>query len=304
MEAMLNTVTDFLLLTMRMSVPIMLSAFAVTIAERSGVICLGAEGMMLIGSFFGVLGAYLAGPWVGVLLAIIAGALIGIIYGVFSVLLHGRQVVVGLAINILASGITPMLCRIFWDAEGASSTVATVPDITIPMLSVIPYIGKFFTDISPYLPATVLIAILLSVLIYKTKYGLRLRAMGDHPLAVQTQGINTSHYKMVAMTVAGMLAALGGSYLSISYTNVFVADMVAGRGFMGVAANIFGGWTPAGSVISSLAFAAVQSVRYSLIDVPIPTQFVQMLPYVVTLVALVFFGRNSRAPEGLGKVVD
>ena len=304
MTIILDAVVDLLIIKLRLSIPIILCALSATIAERSGVICLGVEGMMLIGAFFGVLGSYLGGPWIGVLLAIVSGAAIGLIYGVFGVLLHGNQTVVGLAVNIFAGGFTPLLCNIFWGTEGVSETVATLPNLTIPGIKNIPYVGKLFAEFSPFLPFTLVLIIVLHTVLYKTKYGLRLRAIGDYPLAVQTQGINTNLYKLVAMGLSGIVAALGGAYLSISFSNVFIADMIAGRGFMGVAANIFGGWTPLGSCLASLFFAAVHSIRYYLIGTSISTHLVQMIPYVVTLFALVFFGRKSQSPEGLGQTVE
>ena len=301
---MISQVVDFIILTVNLSVPIMFGALSATVAERSGVICLGVEGMMLIGALFGVLGSYLWNPWGGVVLAIVSGIMVGFVYGFFGVVLKGQQTVVGLAVNIFAGGITPMICSMVWDSAGASTTVDIVPLFTVPILSRIPIIGAFFCDISPFVVMLVITVVVLQVFFFKTKYGLRLRAIGDFPLAVQTQGIDTNRYKMIAMMCSGILAALGGAYLSISYSNVFVMDMVAGRGFMGVAANIFGGWKPTGSMVASLFFAVVHSLRYYLIEFEIPTHFVQMIPYVVTLLALVIFGRNSKSPEGLGSVVD
>lgn len=125
---------------------------------------------------------------------------------------------------------------------------------------------------------------------------------GDFPLGLQTCGINTNQYKLGAMIVCGILSAVGGAYLSIGYGNLFVTDMVAGRGYMGVAANIFGGWTPLGGALAAVFFAVVQTLRYSLTDLNLPSQLMQMLPYLATLIALVLFARNSKSPEGLGKL--
>lgn len=288
---------DFIVLALNLAVPLVLAALAAMIAERAGIICLGVEGMMLFGAFIAVVGSHYTGsPWVGVLMAIAIGLLVGLVYGLFSVHLRGQQVVVGVAINFFASGITPMLSNEIWGSSGASSQVASIPHIDLS-----PIFGKQI-GMSCFVPMTLVIVILMWVFIYKTKFGLRLRMIGDYPLGMQTCGINTNRYKLYAMMVCGVLSALGGAFLSVSYGNLFVSGMVAGRGYMGVAANIFGGWTPLGGALAAVFFSVVQTLRYTLTNVTIPTQLMQMLPYVVTLVALVIFGRNSKTPEGLGKI--
>lgn len=267
------------------------------IAERAGVICLGVEGMMIFGAFFAVAGCFFTGsPMIGLLLAILSGIVVGFVYGLFTVILRGQQVVVGVAINFFAAGITPMITQQIWGSEGASETVKSMAEIDL---------SKIFggnASISWFVPLTVVIVIGLWCFIYKTKYGLRLRMTGDFPLGLQTCGINTNRYKMGAMIVCGILSAVGGAYLSVGYGNLFVTDMVAGRGYMGVAANIFGGWTPLGGALAAVFFAVVQTLRYSLTGLNLPSQLMQMLPYLVTLVALVLFARNSKSPEGLGKL--
>lgn len=287
----------FIFLSLNLAVPLVLAAQAAMIAERSGVICLGIEGMMIFGAFFAAAGSHITGnPWLGVGLAAAAGLAVGLVYGIFAVYLKGQQVVVGVAINFFASGITPMLTQRIWGSEGASSPVASIDAID--------FSGLFGTtaDMSPFVPLTVLIVAGMWFFIYRTKYGLRLRMTGDFPLGLQTCGINTNRYKLYAMMASGALSALGGAFLSVSYGNLFVTDMVAGRGYMGVAANIFGGWTPLGGAAAGVFFAAVQTLRYTLTDIKLPTQLMQMLPYVVTLFALVLFSRNSKSPEGLGKL--
>jgi simple sugar transport system permease protein len=139
---------------------------------------------------------------------------------------------------------------------------------------------------------------------YKTKTGLRLRAIGDNPRAAGTAGIAVKRYRYAFVILSGMLAALGGSYLSIVQNSLFVQDMVAGRGFMALAANIFGGWNPLGSFIASLVFAFAQAVRFNLGGLGVPDQFIQMMPYVFTLIILIAFRRKTRAPEALGEIYE
>lgn len=305
MDMVINSIIEFISLALKLAVPIVFAAFAGTLSERAGVINLGLEGMMLIGAFAGALGSSLTGsPWIGVFVAILCGFLIGAIHALFCLTFRGQQIVVGVAVNLFAAGVTPLLCKIFWNKEGASETVTTFNNISIPILKDIPYIGKLFTEQSFYIFLMFIIYGVLWTALYKTKYGLRLRAIGDHPMGVQSQGINTVLYKYVAVIISGGIAALGGSFLSISQGNVFVLNMTAGRGFIGLAANIFGGWTPSGSLIASLFFSVVQSTRYYLIDFQIPEQFIQMIPYISTLFILIIFGKNSKAPESLGKIID
>lgn len=144
------------------------------------------------------------------------------------------------------------------------------------------------------------------IVFYKTKFGLRYRAIGDQPYAVQTAGVQVNRYRYIAMIAAGSIAGLAGSYLSISQNNLFVVDMTPGRGFMGLAANIFGGWNPIGSMGAGLVFAVAQAGRFYLNDsaIQIPSQIIQMLPYVVTLVILLIVGKKAKGPESLGKLVD
>lgn len=301
----MELINNLIGLTLQLSVPIVLGALCGTIAERGGIILLGVEGIMLIGAFAGVLGSFFTGSaFVGVLFSILLGALIGWIYALFCLKWKAQQSVVGVGINLFASGITAVMLKVLWEKEGMSETVASISNITIPGISKIPIIGALFKDQSPYLYAMFLIVAAVWIVFYKTKYGLRYRAIGDQPHAVQTAGVAVNRYRYLAMMAAGSIAGLAGSYLSISQNNLFVVDMTAGRGFMGLAANIFGGWQPLGSLGAGLIFAVAQAARFYLTDLNVPSQIVQMLPYVVTLIILLFVGKKVKGPEALGKLVD
>ena len=285
----MGMINNFLALTLQLSVPIILGALCGTIAERGGVVMLGVEGMMLIGSFAGAVGSYFTGSALaGAVISVVLGAVMGWIYGLFCLKWKAQQSVVGVGVNLFASGITAVMLKAIWNTEGMSGSVPSISNITVPGLCKVPVLGAFFSEQSPYLYLTLLITLGVWVVFYKTKYGLRYRAIGDQPFAVQTAAI----------------AGLGGSYLSISQNNLFVIDMVAGRGFMGLAANIFGGWQPLGSLGAGMVFAVAQAARFYLTGQAIPSQFVQMLPYVVTLVVLVVVGKRVKGPEALGKLVD
>lgn len=301
----MEMINNFLALTLQLSVPIVLGALCGTIAERGGIILLGVEGIMLLGAFGGVAGSYFTGsPFLGVLFSILLGGAVGFVYALFCLKWKAHQSVVGVGINLFAGGITAVLLKAVWQTEGMSGTVNSIPDITIPVISKIPVVGAFFQKQSPYLYAMFLITALVWVVFYKTKIGLRYRAIGDAPYAVETAGIPVNRYRYMAMILAGSIAGLAGSYLSISQNNLFVADMTAGRGFMGLAANIFGGWQPLGSLGAGFIFAVAQAARFYLTDLNIPSQIVQMLPYGVTLIILLFVGKRVKGPEALGKLVD
>lgn len=301
----MDMVNNFLALTLQLSVPIILGALCGTIAERGGVILLGVEGIMLIGAFAGAAGSFAAGSALaGVVLSIVLGGVIGWIYALFCLKWKAHQSVVGVGVNLFAGGITAVMLKAIWQTEGMSESVPSISNLTVPGLSRIPVIGALFQNQSPYLYVMFLIVGAVWVVFYKTKFGLRYRAIGDQPHAVQTAGVSVNRYRYIAMIAAGSIAGLAGSYLSISQNNLFVTDMTAGRGFMGLAANIFGGWQPLGSMGAGMVFAVAQAARFYLTDASIPSQIVQMLPYGVTLLVLLFVGRRVKGPEALGKLVD
>ena len=287
--------SDMFLSTLRLSIPLTLAALGATICERSGIINLGVEGMMLLGAFSGVLGVHLTGsPLLGILLSLAIGALIGLVYALLVLHYDANQSVSGIGLNVFASGLTVVLTRAIWNSDGLSGDIRQVSSVTVPGLSEIPLVGLLFKNQSPYLYLTVALVLLAWWFMYRTKQGLRLRAIGEYPEAASTVGIPVKRYRYRAIVVCGMLCALGGSYLSIVQNNRFVKEMVAGRGFMALAANIFGGRDPIGSWVASLIFAYAQAVRIN-ISVNIPEQFLQMLPYVLTLLVLVLMGlRNSK----------
>lgn len=288
-------INNFLALMLQLSVPLVLGALCGTIAERGGIILLGVEGMMLLGAFAGVAGSFLTGSaFAGVLISILAGALFGWLYALFCLKWKAHQSVVGVGVNLFASGITAVLLKAIWHTEGMSDPVHAISSITVPFLCDIPILGALFKEQSPYLYAMLVVVAAVWVIFYKTKYGLRYRAIGDQPHAVQTAGVPVNRYRYIAMMAAGAIAGLAGSYLSLSQNNLFVTDMTAGRGFMGLAANIFGGWQPLGSLGAGMVFAVAQAARFYLTDLAIPSQIVQMLPYIITLLILLFVGKKVK----------
>ncbi|MSC83524.1 ABC transporter permease [Eubacterium sp. am_0171] len=295
---------NMLLVTLRMAIPLILASIGSVICERSGIINLGIEGMMLAGALGAVIGtSVFQSPWMGTLAAIMMGGVFGLIHAVFCIRYHTNQAVSGVGINIFASGLTIVLCKAIWDKEGLSGEVAQIPTVTVPFLHKIPVIGPLFKEQSPYLYITILIVAISWYVMYRTKVGLRLRTIGDHPKAASTAGVDVTKYRYIAVIVCGMLCGLSGSYLSIVQSNLFVKEMVAGRGYIALAATIFGGWNPLGSFWASLLFAFSQALRITL-DLDIPEQFLQMFPYLLTMLVLILAGGKAKGPQASGDIKD
>ena len=295
---------NMLMATLRMAVPLAIASIGSVICERSGIINLGIEGMMLSGAFGAVVGAhYTSNPWLGVLAGVLTGGLFGLIHALLCIKFRTNQSVSGVGINIFASGLTIVLCRAIWDSDGSSGTVEQVSNITIPGLNKIPLIGQLFDKQSPFLYITALIVFVSWYIMYKTNIGLRLRTIGDHPKAAATAGVNVTRYRYVCVILCGMLCGLAGAYLSVDQSNLFVKEMVAGRGFMALAATIFGGWNPAGSLLASLLFAFAQALRIN-VSMALPQRILQMVPYVLTLLVLIVFRRRAQGPQAAGDIKD
>ena len=305
MENLRNLISmNMLLVTLRMSIPLILASIGSIICERGGIINLGIEGMMLSGALGAVNGTYaFHSPWLGALTAILMGGIFGWIHAVLCIRYRTNQAVSGVGINIFASGLTIVLCKVIWNKEGLSGAVEQIPPVTIPVLNKIPVVGLLFKDQSPYLYITILIVLISWYVMYRTKAGLRLRTIGDHPKAAATAGVDVTKYRYTAVILCGMLCGLAGSFLSIVQSNLFVKEMVAGRGYIALAATIFGGWNPLGSFFASLLFAFSQALRI-ILDIDIPEQFLQMFPYLLTMFVLIFAGGKTKGPQAAGDIKD
>ncbi len=275
---------------LRMATPLLFAAMGGLICERSGIMNIGLEGMMLTGAFVGVLGTYyLHNPWWGLICAILAGGAVGLIHAFWSIGLRSDQIVTGTAINLLAAGITIFLTQRIWGQSGRTPTVKTLPNVTAGMSVLVP-IAFISVPIVWYF-------------LRETKPGLRLMASGESPQAAESVGIQVDRTRYLAVMTSGMLAATGGAYLSIGSLSLFTRDMTAGRGFIALAAVIFGNWMPFGTLGACLLFAGAQALQIQgqVKGIGIPTELLLALPYLLTLIALAGFVRNSRPPAGLGQ---
>jgi len=277
-----------LLATIRSASPLIITAIGGLFAERAGIINIALEGKMLTGAFMAVVIAYFTGnPWLGVFGGIFGGAFLALIHAVVSIKYKANQVVSGTAINILAIGLTGFLLQVFFGVAGTSPSVNKLPSW-----------GPF----NPLVYFGLVLVVVAHFFIYYTPQGLRLRAVGEHPAAAETVGINVTRLKYFFVVLSGALAGIAGAALSIGDLSVFVNQMTAGRGFIALAAMIFGKWTPVGALFAALLFGFAEALQIRLQGiVPIPREFVQMIPYVFTMIILAGFVGRATPPAALGK---
>jgi len=293
--------------TLRYATPLVFASIGGLFSERSGVVNIGLEGMMLMGAFFAVWGADVTGQWtLGLAIGMVAGGLTGLLHAFFAVSLRADQIVGGTAINFLALGLTTYLFFKIYGSQGTPTDLSTIPDVRLGFLDDIPLIGDFLHDIFGQLDLMIWIAIVLVVatwvVVFKTPIGLRIRSVGEHPRAADTVGINVYAVRYGAVTVSGMLAALGGAYLSLGFVNSFDDNMTAGRGFIALAALIFGNWRPFGAAIACLLFGFSSALSDFLQEysTSVSTLF-EALPYVLTLVAVAGVIGKSIPPAAIGR---
>ena len=290
----------------RMAAPILFAALGELITERSGVLNLGVEGMMLIGGFAGFLATYHTGSlWTGVLWAMIAGVGISALFALVVVLLKADQTIAGLTINIFAAGISLYIFRLTF-AGGATENLATVETfeaVAIPLLSNIPYLGDILFNQHVLIYISVVFVLLIHLFLYKTKYGLVLRSIGDNPRAVDMKGVNVTLYQFLGVMFGGLMAGLGGAFLTLASAGLYSPGIVAGRGWFALAIVILGNWKPINIMFSALLFGFLDTFQLQVqgIGVNFPYQILVAMPYVLTIVVLVYGRAKSGAPLSIGK---
>lgn len=285
----------------RLATPLTLAAIGGLFSERSGIVNIALEGLMLFGAFAAATATLYSGsPWVGVLAAAVAGAVVAHVHGLVCVKFKGDHIVSGVAINILAMGAPPFI------AGALFGTTGSTPDVARSLGTWnLGRIGASSTGYSPLVYMSWLAVPFAYVLVFRTRFGLRLRAAGENPWAAEAAGVNIARVRYAAVILSGIFAGLGGAFLSIGYGTSFVRNMTAGRGFLALAALIFGKWTPIGAFAGCLLFGFADAFQMRLQGVAkIPPQFVQMIPYVVTILVLIGVVGRARPPAALGKVYD
>lgn len=288
--------------SIRMTTPLLYTALGEMYSERAGITNIGLEGLMVTGAVSAFVGASLTGSlFAGLFIAILCGVLINMFFAYTVIVRGSNQVVLGMALNILAAGLASYFYRSIFGISSMPSKVQGFARLPIPFLSSIPVLGEIFNqNILVYL-AFALVPVSWFVL-FQTKAGLRLRAVGEHPKAADSFGIKVYFQRFLGCAIGGALGALGGAYLSIGYMNMYVENIVAGRGYIALAAVIFGKWKPGGVLLATLLFGLADALQLRLqaMSLGIPYQFMAMLPYVVTFIALIGFVGKSVGPAANG----
>jgi general nucleoside transport system permease protein len=287
---------------LRFATPLAFAALGGVLSERSGVINIGLEGMMLMGAFFGIFGADLTGSWLlGALIGMASGAAMGLVHAVLSVTLRADQVVGGTAINFLALGITGYVFIAHYGEQGTPGDVPRAPDVTLPGIESIPFLGDAIGEANILTWTAVILVVVLTIYLFRTPGGLRLRSVGEKPRAADSVGVPVLRTRYLAVISSGVLAALGGVYLSIALVGSFNQNMTDGRGFIALAAVIFGNWRPVGAMAGALLFGFSSAVaqRLPAFSESLAVLF-QALPYVLTLIVVAGVIGRSRPPAAIG----
>ena len=281
---MLNFLIFMLASTLRMGTPIALTALGGLTSERSGVVNIGLEGIMLASAFGAVLGSYLTGnPWIGVLV----GVLISAIHSVISITWGGNQSVSSMALVLLATGFSGVGLKAVFGQQGSSPQVPSLEHT--PILSSIPVVGGFLSDLSPFVYIAFLALILIHCMFKYTPLGLRIITVGENPKAAETAGLSVHKIRYFSVILSGVLGGLGGAFLSLGQMNLFQEGMVAGRGYLALGAVTMGRWSPIGAFASSMffgLFSAIQLYVQTIPGNPVPSEFIQMIPYLASLLVL------------------
>jgi ABC-type uncharacterized transport system permease subunit len=287
--------------------PLLLASLGETIVERGGILNLGIEGAMLIGAFSGFLGAYFTGIlWVGLLTAMIGGIASVLLFGVLVVRFNLDQVVSGLAINLLASGVALYFLRVAFPGGGYPHLNFLFQPFAVPLLSQIPVVGPIVFNQSGFFYLAIVLVPVVFYLIHRTTFGLRLRSVGEDPRIASYVGINVSRIRYTSLVLEGALVGLAGAFVTLSQFNTFDTRLTSGLGFIAVSIVILGRWNPAGALIASLIFGSTEALSFwgtAFLTGPQAASLAQLLtilPYVTTLVALVVGGRMLRGPAALG----
>lgn len=300
-------ITTSLFAAVRMAVPLTYAGIGESVAQTSGVLNIGVEGMMLSGAFFSFLvTSYTGSILIGVLAGMLAGMLFGVLHAYISVTAKQNQTISGLAINFLVLGLTSFLFLVFFGDATSLPSVETLPVIPLPLLSKIPVIGSaFFShDILTYI--LYIVIILSTIYLKKTDYGTRMEAVGENPRAADTAGINVNKIRYLSSLFNGLMCGLAGSYMMVVQFGFYIENLTAGRGYIALAAVTLGSRNPVAVFFVSLLIGMTEGLQFTLqsIGVPIPSQVFSMMPYLVAVVVLLLSIGRSKDPTALGQPYD
>lgn len=290
--------------TLRMATPLIFAGLGGVFSEKSGVVNIGLEGMMVMGAFFAVFGSYATGsPVVGILFAAVAGGLLALIHAFLSIHLRADQIISGTAINLFATAFASFLIFKIFKKGGQTDIVTGLPFNIPDAIKGIPVVGQFIAGLNWFVILAIIFVFVSEFVIFKTPLGLRIRAVGEHPKAADTLGISVYKMRYLCVILSGILAGIGGAALSLGMTPVYKEGMVSGRGFIALAAMIFGNWKPKGTMWACLLFAFGNALEINAqsLSLNIPTEIYSMIPYILTMLALAGFVGKTTAPLADGQ---
>lgn len=288
-----------------LAIPLIFGSLGGLLCERSGVVNIAIEGQLLFGAFSAAVAGSLSGSaWVGLLAAVLGAGLVSLVLAVFSITYKVNQVIVGVVLNVLVSGLTGFLFATVLEADASVfNSPPRLPRFAVPVLSEIPVVGPilFEQSVIGYLMYAAVAVVWFAL--YRTRWGLRTRAVGEHPKAADTLGVKVNALRFRNVVLGGMVAGIGGAFYTLVSVSAFTRDMTSGAGYIALAALIFGRWNPVGALLASLLFGFASNLQsiLSFLGTPVPSQFLAMLPYVVTILAVAGLVGASRAPAASGR---
>ncbi|MDT8717575.1 ABC transporter permease [Clostridium sp. 19966] len=298
-----NVIVQLIASMLALATPLIFAALGGVFSERSGVVNLGLDGMMVMGAFFSVYGSHVSGsPYVGILFAVIAGCLIALLHAFLSISLKADQTISGTAINLFATALAAFLILKLFHKGGQTDGVNPLPYHVAGWLRNIPVLGSLFDGLNWFVFLAIAAVIISHFVLYKTAWGLRVRSVGEHPKAADTLGINVYKTRYICVAISGILAGIGGAALTLGSVPLYSDGMVSGRGFIALAAVIFGNWKPVGSFLACLLFSLAQAVQLKsqLLGLNLPSELYSVFPYLVTMIALAGFVKKTQPPAADG----
>lgn len=297
-------ISSIILAAVRMAVPLLFISLAELYSERAGMVNIGLEGLAAVGALAGFMLTYLTGStWLGILCGALAGILVNMIYAYATVSLCANHTVYGMAINLLAPALASFIYRVYFGAGSSLMQITLMPSVNIPGLKDIPFLGTLLFNQTPMVYIAFALVIFTSLFFNKSKAGLSYKSVGEHPKAAATLGINVIGVKYLSCVICGALAGIGGAYLTTCYSTTYTEGIVSGRGFIALAAVIFGRWTGGGVLLACLFFGLCDAlqIRLQVTNVGVPYQFFQMIPYAATVLVLAIVGSRKAGPQANGK---
>jgi len=292
--------SSFLYSVLRLTTPILLATMSALVSDRAGVTNISIEGAMLFAALIGVIGsAYTQSCWLGLLCAILAGMFFSLLLSFFHLKLKTNLVLTCIALNSFSSGLTIFILYMLTGDRGTSTALPSVdmPKVSIPLIRDIPFVGEILSGQNVLTYMTVLVVIAVAILLYKTKLGIYIRAVGESPQAVETAGISANRIRFYALLISGAIAGMGGAFMSMAYISGFTKDMVSGRGFIALAAEAMGHGQPLASTLAALLFGFTDSLANNLQVLGLSNDLARMVPYIITIVALALYTWRSAKPK-------